>query len=117
MQPQHKRECLKICKNIGLLSPTYTSSLRDGCWFCHNQSLEQLRLLRKNHPDKWKMLLQWDIESPVQFRPRESVHDLDLRFQLEEQYISQGKSVTNREFYHDLKKFIERKGEDEESEV
>lgn len=112
-----ERDAIRICQNIGLLSPTYTSSLRDGCWFCHNQSLEQLRLLRKNHPEKWKMMLKWDTESPVKFRQNASVHDLDLRFQLEERYLSQGKSITNRKFYQDLKKFIERNSDNEKSKV
>lgn len=96
-------DCMRICKNINLLSPTYTTSLRDGCWFCHNQSLEQLRLLKRNHPDKWEMLLKWDLDSPVPFRTNTTVHDLDLRFQLEEQYLSDGKSITSREFYKNLK--------------
>ena len=54
------------------------------------------------------MMLKWDTESPVKFRQNASVHDLDLRFQLEERYLSQGKSITNRKFYQDLKK-IHRK--------
>lgn len=95
---------------MNLLSPTYTASLRDGCWFCHNQSLEQLRLLRQQHPEKWKMLLNWDLESPVKFRTRETVHDLELRFQLEEQYLLQGKSITGKQFYMDLHEYIERGG-------
>lgn len=102
---------MKICKKLGLLSPTYITSMRDGCWFCHNQNLEQLRLLRKNHPDKWQMLLDWDLESPVKFRPKETVHDLDMRFQLEEQYLLHGRSITNRQFYIDLHKYIKEGGE------
>lgn len=66
-----------------------------------------MRLLRQNHPDKWDMLLKWDLESPVKFRPKESVHELDLRFQLEEQYLSQGKSITNKQFYKELREYIE----------
>lgn len=102
-----ERECRKICSDLGLLSPTYTTSERDGCWFCHLQSLEQLRLLRKGHPDKWQMLLNWDLESPVTFKPDVTVHDLELRFQLEEIYLQQGKSITSRQFYADYKKLKE----------
>ena len=54
------------------------------------------------------MLLKWDLESPVRFRTRETVHELELRFQLEEQYLIQGKSVTDKQFYKDLREYIER---------
>lgn len=64
-------------------------------------------MLRKDHPDKWQMLLNWDLESPVTFKPDATVHDLELRFQLEEIYLQQGKSITSRQFYADYKKLKE----------
>ena len=71
-----------------LLSPVYNDSSRDGCWFCHNQSIGQLRLLRKKHPDLWNLLLKWDADSPVSFKPDgRTVHDFDERFALEDQGI------------------------------
>lgn len=62
-----------------------------------------MRLLRKNHPDKWQLLLAWDLESPTRFRIQETVHDLEIRFQLEELYLQQGKSITSKAFYADYK--------------
>lgn len=59
------------------------------------------------------MLLKWDLESPVKFRTRETVHELDLRFQFEEQYVLQGKSITDKQFYKDLHGYIERKVKNE----
>ncbi len=77
--------CRKWCEENDLLSPIYTSATRGGCWFCHNQSVDQLRLLRKNYPDLWELLMQWDSDSPVTFKPDgHTVHDFDLRFQLED---------------------------------
>lgn len=77
--------CRKWCEENDLLSPIYTDSARGGCWFCHNQSLDQLRLLRKNYPDLWTLLLKWDTDSPVSFHPDgHTVHDLDKRFDLED---------------------------------
>ena len=56
------------------------------CWFCHNQGVEQLRNLRKKHPDLWALLLKWDADSPVTFKPDgHTVHDFDERFALEDQ--------------------------------
>lgn len=78
--------CGLISGYQGLLSPTYTTSTRDGCWFCHNQGVEQLRNLRKKHPDLWEILLKWDKDSPVSFKPDgHTVHDFDARFALEDQ--------------------------------
>ena len=77
--------CREWCEENDLLSPIYTTATRGGCWFCHNQGVEQLRMLRKNHPDLWALLLKWDIDSPVPFKPDgHTVHDFDKRFQAEE---------------------------------
>ena len=79
----------KMCEDIGLLSPIYTQSTRGGCWFCHNQSLGQLRLLRHQYPEYWALMLKWDLDSPVTFKPNgTTVHDLDKRFYWEDQQIS-----------------------------
>ena len=71
---------------MNMLSPTYTDeSLRDGCWFCHNQGIAQLRNLRKKYPDLWALLLKWDNDSPVTFHADgHTVHDFDKRFALED---------------------------------
>lgn len=77
--------CREWCIKNDLLSPIYTTATRGGCWFCHNQGVEQLRMLRKNHPDLWALLLKWDIDSPVPFKPDgHTVNDFDKRFQAEE---------------------------------
>lgn len=76
--------CRKWCEENDLLSPIYTDSTRGGCWFCHNQGIDQLRKLRKNYPDLWSLLLKWDIDSPVTFRADgTTIHDFDIRFRME----------------------------------
>ena len=72
-------DCRKWCEENDLLSPIYTTATRGGCWFCHNQGVGQLRLLRKNYPDLWALMLKWDADSPVTFKPprRQWVTDLD----------------------------------------
>ena len=73
--------CRNWCEENGLLSPIYTTAARGGCWFCHNQGLDQLRLLRHNYPDLWQRLLAWDEDSPVTFKADgHTVHDFDKRF-------------------------------------
>lgn len=72
---------------MDMLSPTYLDGqLRDGCWFCHNQGINQLRRLRKNYPELWAKLMKLDLDSPVTFHPDgHTVHDFDRRFQLEDE--------------------------------
>lgn len=81
--------CREWCKNNELLNPTYKSSLRDGCWFCHNQGIDQLRSLRKNYPQLWQRLLYLDSHSPVSFKPNGvTVKDYDDRFYWEDSQMT-----------------------------
>lgn len=78
--------CGLYCQYNDMLAPTYETSCRDGCWFCHNQGVNSLRKLRKNHPDRWALLLKWDKDSPVTFKADgHTVHDFDRRFQMEDE--------------------------------
>lgn len=78
-------DCRKWCEENDLLSPIYTTASRGGCWFCHNQSVDQLRLLRKTYPDLWALLLKWDKDSPTTFHADgHTVHDFDRRFRAED---------------------------------
>lgn len=80
-----KADCRCWCEDSGLLSPTYETSARGGCWFCHNQGVQQLRLLRKNYPELWALMLKWDKDSSVTFKADgHTVHDFDRRFALED---------------------------------
>ena len=80
--------CREWCEQNDLLSPIYTTATRGGCWFCHNQGVDQLRLLRRDYPELWALLLKWDSDSPVTFKPDgHTVHDFDRRFQAEDNGI------------------------------
>lgn len=76
--------CALEAQYMGMLSPTYEDGTRDGCWFCHNQGVGQLRNLRNNYPELWAKLLQLDKDSPCKFTPKHTVSDYEKRFQLED---------------------------------
>lgn len=78
--------CREWCEKNGLLSPIYTTATRGGCWFCHNQSIDQLRLLRKNYHEYWELMLKWDCDSPkfTYFSGKHKIIDYERRFQMEE---------------------------------
>lgn len=80
-----EQDCKNWCIENNLLSPIYNNTTRGVCWFCYNQSIEQLRYLYKNYPEYWRMMLQWDLDSPVTFHSDgKTVHDYDKRFKAEE---------------------------------
>lgn len=77
--------CGLEAKYMDMLSPTYENGSRDGCWFCHNQGVQQLRSLRKNYPELWAKLMQLDLDSPVTFHADgHTLHDFDRRFAAED---------------------------------
>lgn len=80
--------CWKWCEENDLLSPIYTTATRGGCWFCHNQPVNQLRLLRRNYPEHWELMLKWDKDSPVTFKSDgHTVHNFERRFQAEDKNL------------------------------
>lgn len=84
-------DCRRWCEENDLLSPIYTTATRGGCWFCHNQGVDQLRLLRRNYPELWALMLKWDTDSPVTFKADgHTVHDYDDRFRLEDDGLIPG---------------------------
>lgn len=99
--------CRDWCEKNDLLSPIYTSSARGGCWFCHNQGLGQLRLLRKTYPELWELLLKWDDDSPFSFKADgHTVRDYDRRFQLEDDGRIPTDFTFRWEMIHNPPKFV-----------
>lgn len=76
-----------------LLNPLYDKFRRLGCWFCPKQCLESLRVLRREYPDYWRILLQWQEDSRRAFRPDKTVFELEKRFYEEDK--KEGKNIQN----------------------
>lgn len=80
-----------IAEEAGLLSPAYTHGrTRLGCWFCHNQSIPQLKQLRAEQPEFWQHLLELEALSVrKEFRADgKSLADLDHNFALDDKQLS-----------------------------
>lgn len=76
-------DCMQLAKELNLLSPVYESATRSGCWFCHNQSIRQLRNLYERYPEYWALLQKWENDSPVAFRTDHTIADFSKRFEIE----------------------------------
>ena len=77
-------DCMEWCKENELLSPTYSFSFRDGCWFCPYQTIDQLRILRNRYPKLWGKLLEWNANWDGYFSGGHTVQEYDRRFEMEE---------------------------------
>lgn len=82
-----EQDCIDYLEARGMMNPLYRKFRRLGCWFCVKQGLDSLRVLRRDYPKYWSMLLEWDKESPRTFKPGATVAELDLRFRLEEEKL------------------------------
>jgi len=97
-------ECLKYCYDKGYeWGGLYEIFKRVSCWCCPLQTLAELRELREHFPYLWKQLKEWDSHTYRDFREGYSVKYLETRFDFEKECIRQGKSITNRAFYKELK--------------
>lgn len=82
---------LQMCKTYSLLSPIYRQTARNGCWFCPNASLSELRFLYFKHRDLWDKLaaLEDDPDAFVsKYDPKQSLKSLQRRFELEKTQIT-----------------------------
>lgn len=82
-----EQDCSDFLEKREMSNPLYRKFKRLGCWFCVKQSLDSLRVLRRDYPEYWAMLLAWDKESPRTFKPNCTVMDLERRFSLEDRQL------------------------------
>lgn len=105
-----ERDCIEYCYSKGYnWEGLYELFSRVSCWCCPLQPLSELRKLRQHFPDLWEELRDMDKRTWRDFKAGQSVEDLETRFAFEDERLSQGLSITSREFHRELKKRIEEK--------
>ena len=112
-------DCLKYCYDRGFTwGGLYDIWDRVSCWCCPLQGLEDLRKLRKYRPELWERLREMDrlinekciagnppgsMSARVNFKFTTSFRDIERRFEVEDEFIAQGKKLRTKEFYQTLK--------------
>lgn len=97
-------DALQYCYDKGFdFGGLYKLFGRVSCWCCPLQPLSELRVLRKEFPDLWNKLLDWQSKKEHKFKADYSVQELEIRFQFEEEKLARGESITNRQFFNELK--------------
>ena len=110
-------EALQYCYARGFdWGGLYEQFSRVSCWCCPLQGLREVRSLRKYHPTLFSRLREMDKRVDYKFRPDYSVEDLEIRFQLEEEFEAQGKPTgRHREFQQELKRRLGRSKETDDA--
>lgn len=88
----------------------YRHFSRVSCWCCPLQSLAELRNLRKFYPELWNELKDMDSKTWRKFRAGYSVEELEVRFELEEERLSQGLAISghSKDFMEALKERMKK---------
>ncbi|WP_044294512.1 phosphoadenosine phosphosulfate reductase family protein [Robinsoniella peoriensis] len=106
-----EKNCLEYCYERGYdWSGLYRLFSRVSCWCCPLQGLEELRTLRREFPQLWKQLLEWESKTWRNFRADYSADELEIRFHFEEERLRDGKSIRGKEFFRELKERLGRRG-------
>ena len=101
-------DCLAYCKERGYdWGGLYEKMSRVSCWCCPLQSLKELRVLYREHPDLWAQLRRWDDMTWRPFRADYSVKELEQRFDFECEWQKAGNALGTRAFYSALKRRLE----------
>lgn len=99
-------ECLQGCYAVGFdWGGMYEYLDRLSCKVCTNKNLKELRNIRKHYPVVWEELKEYQRKTDRPYKGKgQSVFDLEKRFEFEEERIAQGLSITNKDFFSELKK-------------
>lgn len=104
-----EQQCLNYCYDKGFnWDGLYEKFRRVSCWCCPLQPLSSLRVLWRDFPELWEELKDMDRRTWQKFRADYSVEELDKRFAFEEERQRQGLSITNRDFYKELKILLKK---------
>ena len=99
-----EKDCLEYCYareyDWGGL---YSIFDRVSCWCCPLQPLGELRKLRKQFPDLWDKLLEWQSKTRRKFKEYYSVQELDIRFEFEEERVQEGEPIRGKAFFEELR--------------
>lgn len=103
-------DCLRYCYERGYdWEGLYKHFSRVSCWCCPLQPLAELRQLYWNYPDLWAQLEWWESQTWRDFRADFSIPELAIRFEYEKSCLADGRSITSRAFFSDLRRLFSDK--------
>lgn len=105
-----EQDCLEYCYNLGYdWGGLYEQLDRVSCKFCALKNLKELRNIYHNMPDVWDELRDYQSRTRFPYKGEgKSVPELEVRFNLEDEFLRDGKSIRNKEFFDSLRERLER---------
>ena len=67
--------------------------------------------MRREFPELWGQLLEWEDKTGRNFRKDFSVQELEIRFRFEEEWVREGKRIRGKEFFKELYGRLGRDGD------
>lgn len=100
-----ERECLLGCYEDGFTwGGMYKYLDRLSCKYCANKNNKELKNIRDYYPDEWEALKSYQRKTDRPYRSKGvSVFDIERRFEVEDEFIAQGKKLRTKEFFNELK--------------
>ena len=100
-----ERECLSGCYEAGFdWGGMYEQLDRLSCKFCANKNIKELRNIRRYYPDVWEDLKTYQRKTDRPYRSKGvTVFDIERRFEVEDEFLAQGKKLRTKEFFQALK--------------
>lgn len=94
--------CLQGCYSLGYdWGGLYEYLDRVSCKYCALKNLRELRNIFHFMPDVWSDLKSYQARTSFPFRGNGvSIFDLEVRFLLEDEFISLGKNIRGKEFFN-----------------
>lgn len=86
-----EQDAVDLCKEWGLYSPVYGFTERNGCFFCPNAKMQELRHLYDHHPDLWVRLLECQKapnKATEKFNRNYRIDEIDGIFKFEDTQLS-----------------------------
>ena len=110
-----EENCLQYCRSRGYDWIEHTSSgeinlydilKRVSCWCCRNKNYDELRNIYCFLPEYWERLKQMQTRIPEPFKKRENetLRELEVRFNLEKEWITLGNKLNTKAYYAELRK-------------
>lgn len=101
-------DCLEYCYSRGFdWGGLYEIWDRVSCWCCPLQSLDDFRKLKTHRPELWNRLKEMDKKISKTLHPNiqhtKSLTDIERRFEVEDEFIAQGKKLRTKEFFQTLR--------------
>lgn len=98
-------DCLNYCYSKGYdWGGLYRYFSRVSCWCCPLQPLSELKTLYMQFPELWQKLKEWEHRTWRKIKQDYSVDELEVRFDLEDEFQRAGLSISNRQFFAELRK-------------